>query len=221
MAEVSASAAQARSRTASARRVAGPDGSSSLTRARLGLGLLLRRTYRFRRRRVCEHANRPARRSPHHQSESQPCGTAVPPVSWRLQLAIGHQRHVGGADRRLLRLPGVAIDPPAEPALVVDRRDRRVLRRRAGPARELGDLHGVRFPRRAFPAVVAVLQRLATTGADALVPRGIRELLRADRARPSRDPSAVHRAANPSQQLARSAPARGRLHQPDSLRDFH
>ncbi len=202
MAEVSASAAHARSRTASARRVAGPDGSSSLTRARLGWGCFSAALIVFAAVACANMQIRPARRSPHHQSESQPCGTAVPPVSGHLQLAIGHQRHVGGADRRLLRLSGVAIVPPAEPALVADRRDRRVLRRRAGPARELGYLHGVRFPRRTFSAVVGVLQRLATAGADALVPRGIRELLRADRARPSRDPSAVHRAANPSQQLA-------------------
>ena len=63
-----------------------------------------------------------------------------------------------------------------------------------------------------FPAVVALLQRLAASGADAVVPRRIRELLRADRARPPLAPSAVHRAAYPSQRVAGPAPTCGRLH---------
>ena len=44
---------------------------------------------------------------------------------------------------------GVAVDPPAQPTLAADRRDRSLLRRRAGPARQLGDfrrssIHGSR-----------------------------------------------------------------------------
>ena len=54
----------------------------SLTATRLGLGVLRRRASRFRRRCVDEHANRPARRSPHHQPRT-PGGTAVSPVSGR------------------------------------------------------------------------------------------------------------------------------------------
>ena len=75
-----------------------------------------------------------------------------------------------------------------------------------------GALDPLANPGRALPAVVALLQRLAATGTDAVVSRGIRELLRADRARPADPPSAPHRTADPPQRMARPAPTGGRLH---------
>ena len=170
-----------------------------------------RRHGRFRRirnRRVGEHAERSARRSSGHQP--QPRRTAVSPVSRRDQLAARHQRDVGGTHRRVLRLPGVVVDPPAQPALAADRRDRSLLRRRAGPAGQLGDFRRLRSTGRALPTVVAVLQRLSATRADAVIPRRLRELLRADRARPALDPSPFHRTAD-LRQLARPASARRRV----------
>ena len=115
---------------------------------------------------------------------------------------------------------GMAVDPQAQPALAADRRDRSLLRRSAGPAGELGDLHGLRSPGRALPAVVAVLQHLATAGADAVVPRRLCELLRADRARPALASSPFHRTAHPPQQLARPPSASSPCSSPDSLRGF-
>ena len=192
------------------RPVATPRHDPSPTATRTRLGSVRRRAARLRRCRLDEHADRLARRSPDHQP--RPWAGAVSPVSGRDELAAGHQRHVGGADRRLLRVPGVAVDPPTQPALAVDRRYRRLLRRSARPAGELGDLRRLRSPGRALPAVLAVLQRLTTSGTDAVVSRRIRELLRADRPRSALPSPTLRRAAHPSQQLARSASTCGRLH---------
>ena len=147
-----------------------------------------RRHGRFRRirnRRVGEHAERSTRRPSGYQP--QPRRTAVSPFPRHIRLAARHQRDVGGTHRRLLRLPGVVVDPPAKPTLAADRRDRSLLRRRAGPARQLGDFRRLRSTGRALPTVVAVLQRVSATRADSVIPRRLRELLRADRARSSLD----------------------------------
>ncbi len=160
---------------------------------------------------IAEHADRPARRSPHHQSRPRRCrpiprfsGVTNWPLVTSVTSVVLTVAFFGYLAWQSIREP--------QPTLAADRRDRRLLRRRAGPAGELGDVHGLRSAGRALPAVLALLQRLTASGTDAVISRRLRELLRADRARPALHPSAVHRTAYPSQRLARPAPVRRRLH---------